>query len=363
MRLFPSILEWLAGIAVAGGFVLYWLNSASGTGTILKVEDHQITALVDAFSGEVVVDDTPGFRLIRPFIEDAYSVVKSPVEYAMTDNKWENDNLVPRLSVRAADGSTVWFEDVRIQYGVLTDRAWDVMRDSGGDYAWRHGIMDAYARTALRAAFGRFTAEEVVRQDNLRAARFEAKERLTSVLKRHGLTVLELSTSSPAFPKEYESVVQRRQVAEQERLKIDQELVQLRASKEDRIAKLNRDKALEGKKMRSKVAKDLSAAKRTALQRRNGADKDFSSRLNAGTRELEEMESRADALVAKYTGEAEGLKEQADALAAKGLMAVRRALVDGLANVKFEIAPFDSPGEGLRRARNGGGIVTKTSNH
>jgi len=352
MRLFPSFVECFLGLLAGVGLVLFWLNSSSGTGTVLRTQDHEVTAVVDAFSGQVQVDDTPGFRLLRPFLEDAYSVVKSPVEYAMTGNEWKNHNFVPRLSVRAADGSTVWFEDVRIQYGVRPDRAWDVMRDQGGDYAWRHGLIDAYARSELRAAFGRFTAEEVVRQDNLRAGRLEAKERLSNVLESHGLVVLELSTSAPAFPKEYESVVQRRQVAEQEKMKIDQELEQLQASREDRLAKIERDKDLEATRMRSSIAMELAEARRQAMRKRDSADRDHAARIAAGNREQEEMASRADSLVTKYTSEAEGLQERADALAAKGLMAVRRALVDGLAKVQFEIKPFEGQTGGVRRATN-----------
>ncbi len=357
LRLTPSFWESTLGLVLATGLIAHWVNSSSSTGTFLKVEDHMVAAIVNAFDGEVVIDDTPGYRVIQPFLQDSYSVVKSPIEYRMTGNKWENDNLVPRLGVRAADGSNVWFEDVRIQYGVQPDRVWDVLRTSGGDYAWRHGIVDAYARACLRDAFGVYTAEEVVRQENLRAARTDAKERLDKALDPHGLVVLELSTSKPAFPKAYESVVQRRQIAEQEALKITQELEQLRASREDRLKKLERDKALELTRMRSKVARDLAKARQEAFVKRRSADSSFESRLASGLRERSEMESRADALVAKYTAEADGVVARADALAAKGRMAVRQALVESLKNVTFEIAPFDtSDSDRARKASHNAGL-------
>ncbi len=343
LRLTPSFREGFLGLALGLGLVAYWINSSSRTGAFLMVEDHTIAAVVGAFDGEVTIDDTPGYRIVRPFLEDSYSVVKSPVEYRMTSNKRENDNLVPRLGVRAADGSNVWFEDVRIQYGVQPERVWDVMQGAGGDYSWRHGILDAYARSCLRDAFGVYTAEEIVQQDNLRAARTNAKERLNAALDVHGLVVLELSTSKPAFPKAYESVVQRRQIAEQEALKITQELEQLRASRGDRLAKLERDKKLELARMRSKVAQNLASARQDAFLSQRAADSSFEARVAAGARERSEMESRADALVAKYTAEAEGVVARADALAAKGKMAVRQALVESLKKVTFEIAPFDLP--------------------
>ncbi len=319
----------------------YWLNSTSSTGTVLKVADHTVAAVVDAFDGSVKVDDTPGYRVVRPFFEDSYSVVKSPAEYRMTGNQRDNHNLVPRLGVRAADGSNVWFEDVRIQYSVRPERAWDVMRSTGGDYAWHHGVMDAYARSCLREAFGSFTAEEVVRQENLRTARADAQARLDLALEPHGLTVLELSVSTPAFPKEYESVIQRRQIAEQEAQKITQELEQLRASRTDRLAKLERDKALALTRMRAKVASELAEAKQSAFLSRRSADFAHDARIAAGDRQRVEQQSHADALVAKYTAEAQGVQARADALAAEGSMAVRKALVESLKGVTLEIAPFE----------------------
>ena len=349
LRLTPSLLEWTLGLGLAAAAVLAWLNSTSSTGAVLQVDDYMIAAVVDSFDGTVTLDDTPGYRVIRPFMEDGYSVIKSPVEYRMTGNKFVNDNLVPRLGVRAADGSNVWFEDVRIQYGVRPDRAWDVLQTSGGDYAWRHGVLDAYARAALRDALGIYTAEEIVRQENLRAARQDGVRRLNQALDPHGLTVLELTVSTPAFPKKYESVIQRRKIAEQEALKITQELQQLRASQTDRLEKLERDKTLERTRMRSKMAVELAEAKATAYHSRRTADFDYESRVAAGNRMRVKQMSQADALVDKYTAEAAGVQARTDALAAEGGMAVRRALVKSLKNVTFEIAPLEFPAE--RRAQ------------
>lgn len=349
LRAMPSFLELTLGLGIAAVAVAYWLNATSNTGTVLKVEDHTIAAVVHAFNGKVTVDDTPGYRVIRPFLEDSYSVVKAPAEYRMSGNEFKTTNEVPRLSVRASDGSNVWFEDVRIQYTIDPDRVWDVLQTAGGDYAWRHGTMDAYARSCLRDALGMYTAEEIVRQDNLRAARADATERLTRALKPHGLTVLELSVSSPAFPKKYESVVQRRQIAEQEAQKITQELQQLRASQPDRRAKLERDKALELTRMRTKLAAELAGARQSAFMSRGNADFAYGARVTAGERDRLERESQADALVAKYTAEAAGVQARAEALAAEGSMAVRKALVNSLKSVTFEIAPLERPADDRAR--------------
>lgn len=346
----PSFLEGTLGLCIAGGLVAYALNSASSTGALLEVQDNHAAAIVSARTGDVTTTDTPGYKVLKPFFEDAYRVVKSPVEYVMKDNLWENHNKVPRLAVRAADGSNVWFNEVRIQYAVDPERAWDVMRDSGGEYTWHNQTMDAYARAVLRDAFGRYNAEEIVRQENLREAKTAAKARLDEVLKPHGLVVLELTTTSPAFPKTYESVVQRRQVAEQETQKLDAQLEQLRSSRQDRLAKLERDKSLEETRMRSKVALDLSKARRDAMLKRSKADRDYESKLRAGERERDERVSRADSESAAYRSEAQGMRERAEAMAAQGAMAVRRALIETMGKVQFEVAPFESTRPGSNTA-------------
>ncbi|MEM8710148.1 MAG: SPFH domain-containing protein [Planctomycetota bacterium] len=340
-RLIPSIGESILGLLIAAGLVLAWVNDSSGTGAVLRVEDHVITATVDAFSGKVRVDETPGYRLVRPFLEDIYNVEKSPIEYRMTGNERVHDNLVPRLSVRASDGSNVWFDDVRIQYGVRPERAWDVISTAGGEYAWHRGILDAYARAALREALGVYTAEDIMRPESLRNARVNAQERLNLALQPHGLVVMELTSGPASFPKSYESVVQRRQIAEQEALKVDQEIEQIQASRSDRLAKLERDKALALTRMRSKLANDLAAAHHMAFASRKGADRAFDARVAAGERERSELLSRADSAVTRYTAEAEGIAARAEALAAKGKLAIRKALVESLKTVKFEIAPVE----------------------
>lgn len=201
-------------------------------------------------------------------------------------------------------------------------------------------------------SLGLYTAEEIVRQENLRAARLDATRRMNLALEPHGLNVLELTVSTPAFPKKYESVIQRRQIAEQEAQKIAQELQQLRASRRDRREKLERDKALERTRMHTKIAGELAAAKQTAYIARRNANFEHDARIAAGERMRLKFVSQADALVAKYTAEAEGVKARAEALASEGEMAVRKALVTSLKNITFEIAPFERPEEDRARKAN-----------
>jgi hypothetical protein len=335
-------LELTAILALAALGVVYAMARASSTGFLVKIEDHQVAAFVDNRTGDVRVDDTPGYHTLLPWVQDAYWLDKSPVEYTMTGDKWVNFNLVPKLVVRASDGSTFWFDTIKIQYAIRPEDAWRVIRDAGAEYSWHQGAMDAFARSVLRDEFGRHTAEQITRAEVLRDATLRAKERLGQDLAARGLVVNEILTSKPAFPSEFESIVQRRRVADREIETLVQQLEQLRASREDRLAKLKRDKELAETLARDELTKSLAKADRDAERTRADADTAHRAKLRAGEERKSELLSQADSSVEKNTKEAEGFRARADALAAQGELAVRKTLIENLAKTEIVLEPFES---------------------
>jgi regulator of protease activity HflC (stomatin/prohibitin superfamily) len=302
--------------------VLYAMSKASSTGFLVDVADHQVALLIDNRDGSVRVDDTPGYHVLIPWVQDAYRLDKSPIEYLMSGDTWVNYNHVPKLTVRASDGASFWFESVKVQYAIRPEDAWKVTRDAGAEYGWHQGTMDAFARSILCAEFGRHTAEEVVRAEVLRDATLRAKAQLDAAFARRGLVVHEVLTSKPVFPNEYESVVQRRKVAEREMETITQQLDQLRASRTDRTAKLERDRSLAEELARDQLTKNLAKAQRDAERARAETDNAYEAKLSAGEQGQTELLSLADASVEKYTKEAEGFRARADAMAAHGELSV-----------------------------------------
>lgn len=343
-------LEVIAILGLASLLVLLVMARASSTGFLVSVADHQVALLIDNRTGKVRVDETPGYHALVPWVQDAYRLDKSPVEYVMEGEKWLDFNHVPRLFVRASDGANFWFESVEVQYAIRPEDAWEVTRDAGAEYGWHHGPMDAFARSILRDEFGRHTAEEIARAEVLRDATASAKARLGEALAPHGLVVREILTSKAAFSTEYESIVQRSKVADREIETLVQQLDQLRASRADRMAKLEREKELAASLARDQLAKTLAKAERDAARTRAEADIAFDARIRAGEQRKAELASAADALVEQYTKEAEGLRARADALAAQGELAVRKRWIESLAKVEFSIEPVrDADGEGGSR--------------
>jgi regulator of protease activity HflC (stomatin/prohibitin superfamily) len=345
LRLF----EFVAVVGLAALGVLYVMKEASSTGFLVKVADHQVALLVDNRDGRVRVDDTPGYHALIPWVQDAYLLDKSPIEYLMAGDQWANYNQVPKLTVRAKDGATFWFDSVKVQYAIRPEDAWKVTRDTGGEYGWHQGTMDAFARSILRDEFGRHTAEEVVRAEVLRDATLRAKAQLGEALAHRGLVVHEILTSKPIFPNEYESVVQRRKVAEREMETITQQLEQLGASRSDRLAKLERDKSLAEELARDQLTKNLAKAQRDAARARAEADNAYEAKVRAGEQRRDELLSQADASVEKYKKEAEGFRARADALAAQGELAVLKKLIENLAKTEIVLEPFESLEDRARR--------------
>jgi len=335
-------LELTAILALAVLGVVYAMSRASSTGFLVEIEDNQVAVLVDNRTGEARVDDTPGYHALIPWLQDAYWLDKSPVEYTMTGDTWVNFNLVPKLVVRASDGSTFWFDTLKIQYAIRPEDAWKVIRDAGAEYSWHQGAMDAFARSVLRDEFGRHTAEEITRAEVLRDATLRAKERLAKGLAARGLVVNEILTSKPAFPNEFESIVQRRRVADREIETSVQQLDQLRASRDDRMAKLKRDKELAETLARDELTKALAKSRRDAERARADTITAYQAKIRAGDARRAELLSLADSSVEKYSKEAEGFRARADALAAQGQLAVRKTLIENLAKTEIVLEPFES---------------------
>ena len=351
-RLLARSLELIAILAVAALGIVYAMARTSSTGFVFEVEDHQVALTIDNRTGEVSVDDTPGYKVLLPWLQDAYWLDKSPIEYTMTGDAWVNHNLVPKLVARASDGSTFWFDTVKIQYAIRPEDASKVLRDAGAEYSWHHGAMDAFARSILRDEFGRHTAEQISRADVLRDAMLRAKDRLSTALAGRGLVVHEIVASKPAFPSEFESIVQRRRVADREIETLVQQLDQLRASREDRLAKLKRDRALAETLSRDTLTNGLAKAGRDAERTRADADDAYQAKLRAGSQRMAELLSQADSAVEKYTKEAEGFRARAEALAVQGELSVRKKLIENLSKTDIVLEPFES--KDARTARAGG---------
>src|SRR5207244_1536696 len=135
-----------------------------------------------------------------------------------------------------------------------------VLEDSGPADLFKESLVRVHARAILRDEFGRFSAEEVVKPENLQAATRAALEKLNAALGPHGIEVLEISTAKPAFDKTYEDKVARRKVAGQDIEHLRAEIDTLAQEKLSREQAVRVDKDIEITKLEGNLVRDIGKA-------------------------------------------------------------------------------------------------------
>jgi len=197
-----------------------------------------------------------------------------------------------------------------------------------------------HARAILRDEFGRFSAEEVVKPENLQAATRAALEKLNAALGPHGIEVLEISTAKPAFDKTYEDKVARRKVAGQDIEHLRAEIDTLAQEKLSREQAVRVDKDIEMTKLEGNLVRDIGKAEGELIRAKAEADLSYLGRVSQARSIQLEKETQAAVLTAKYTALFGDAKAHALALESKGAAAVRAALIDKLSGIEFDLVPY-----------------------
>lgn len=269
-----------------------------------------------------------------------HTIDKSPNAFVFRGNLTEGLNQVPRLLIRARDGSSFWFDEVTLQYALRVERAEGVLDDSGGGDAFKEELLRCHARAILRDEFGRFAAGDSARPESVAAATRASLERMNKALEEHGIEVLEVSSPKPAFDKGYEDLINRRKLANQETEKLRVEVSSLEEKARLREQKVRKEKDLELLALEGNLARDVGKAESELIRARAEADNVVAERVSQGRIAKAEKELQASVLTAKYRGLAEDAQARAEALRVHGAGAVRAALVDQLAGIQFQIVPY-----------------------
>ncbi len=315
------------------------LRHLAGDNCMERISDHEV-AVVTSLLGAPRIVTTPGYTTFLPRVEDLLRLDRKPIEYVMSEGPDVRAGTVPKLIVRGSDGTSFWFESVRIQYALDPARAPLVLEDAGPGDAFEHGFVDAYARAILRDEFGRFTPEEIVEPANRHQATEESRRRLNEeALARHGLIVLDIAVSKPSFAEKYEATIERRKVAEQDLERMQRKL---EGAEDDRVGRLEQV----GRESRRSLAAELDTlveklvkASTATARKRSEADQYYAKRLSDATTDVEGKIALAAARLELYTKEAEGTRAKAQAFEAQGELAVRAALVDRLDKIQFILVP------------------------
>jgi hypothetical protein len=332
--------EATLGLLLAPIAVWLVVRATSGNQGLALVLDDEVAVHVDYVRGTRTIVSTPGYRPYVPWAQEVFRFDKSPNAFVMKGNVGVDHNHVPRLLVRANDGSSFWFDELTLQYAVMPDRAALVLEDSGPADAYKQQLVRAHARAILRDEFGRYSAEEVVTPGNLRDATQRSLDRLNAALNPHGIEVLEVSTPKPAFDKTYEEQIARRKVANQEVEHLRAELDQLAQVKIQREQAVRNSKEVEMRKLEGNLAADLSAAQTELIRAKSEADLVYQEKVGQGRMTKLEKETQAALSTAKNLALFDDAKKHTLAMEARGESAVRAALVEKLLGIEFDIVPY-----------------------
>ena len=330
----------LLGLAGILFFVLIAIAFATGRLGITSIADSQVGVLVSYMGGEKEVITDPGIRIYIPAVQEIFLFDKTSQEFRMQGERFLNENHVPKLTVRANDGSNFFFEELTILYQIIPGDAAKVLEDSGSGDGFKMNWIKAYARSVLRDEFGRFSAVDAADPTQFKAATSASHIRLNELLNPHGLVVTKVITPKPKFDAKYERANEDRKEADQEVERLRAREEQLVEVKKTSLASVLKEKEIEKTSLVGELRRELLNAEQESIRVSRGADAFAIEKKLEGQGFLAERIAEARGLEAKYTKEAEGLASRVKALEDRGQVVVRETLIQKLGLITFNFLPY-----------------------
>lgn len=313
----------------------------AGDGGVCELGADEVAVQLDHGRGTSQVLTEPGTHVFVPWLQEVHRFSRRPFEYRLEGNDPVAPGRGPRLLVRARDGASYAIDRVIVQAALDPARAPLVLRDSGtGEHAEK--LVDAFVRSGLGQAFGAFTTEEILAPDARELAVQAARAALEERLGRHGMVLLELEVSGPAFSDKVSETIGRRQVAEQDTERLLAQADELLRDTPALLAELERHKELELTQLRSKGIANLAATKLAAQRAIDEATGKAAARIQSGDLLRVERLTEAERLEAQHRAEASALADRVGRLQEWGPLAVRAALIEKLGGVRVDLQPADT---------------------
>lgn len=340
-----GLLDGLLALLLAAATVVGVAWRSSPGGGLVEIADDEVAVLVDLRSGEEKVLTTPGYVSFLPWLQEVHRFKITPTEYRMEGDSPKGPTLVERLLVRTKDGSSFWFGSFTLQYALRPEEAIRALHEAGGavpegSVPFGADAVRAYARSILRDEFGRYSAEEVVRPENQRAATLASQTRLDAALRPLGVEILEIATPKPKFDRRYEETIERRKVANQEVERLAAREEKLSRERERRLSEVRQKTALDQRRLEASLAREATAAEAQSIKKLSLAQSFYEERMAEANAAASKDLERAAALQERFTAEAETLRQHAAALEESGEGAVRAAWIKRLAKIPFRFTPI-----------------------
>ncbi len=332
-------------VMIIGGIILVFLlvvvgALVSGRGGIVEISDREVAVIVNYMTGSEEIVDRPGYKIFFPFTQQAFKFDKSPQTFVMSGDRDIDNNHVRKLTVRASDGSSFWFEKLSIQYSLRPSAANIILNDSGDGESFKQQWVRTFARSILRDEFGKYSAEEVADPSGYGEATDKAQGRLNVALEPHGIKVVRIITPRPKFEERYENAIAERKVADQTVSKLMTRADQLRQERERRLADIERDKATQYETLLGTLGAEKITAEKDAVRITKDADAEKIRVAAEGQATEQQLTEEARGKTALAHKEAEGLRARVEALATRGEILIKERLAENFSKIRFEIVPY-----------------------
>lgn len=314
----PSGLKfsWTA-ILVVGVVLVLVFELLTGGGGCIEVHPGQVAVKYNNFSGDKEIIREQGVKWFTPGLTAVHILSSKPQILVMGESRQQKKrkgffesgtvNKVDALTVRANDGSNLYFDGLEVHYQLNRDEPDKVIETSGAADGYKQQVVVSHVREILRDEFGKFSFLEIADPTSYGTATTDARVRLNERLTPYGVTITQIITPKPKFDDRVEKAIEDRQNSEQE--------VEVQVEKRN---KLTQEKALKIQSVEQSknveyqsLAGDLEARKKASsnklLEVKREADKYFIDREAAGGAYREEKITRAKANEIAYRKEAQAL--------------------------------------------------------
>lgn len=353
LRLHPALSAWFWP-ALAVGITLIFL-----TYSVVDIEPGQAAVRINNVTGAENAITRPGWTTRVPFVHSLYILDAAPQTFSMRGDVPEGrasprkygvlggsfggaddgDLVVPKLTVRASDGSNFHFDDTTIIFQLKGDEAVTAVRDAGPGNAFK-AWLKPYVRSILRDEFGRESTIAVSNPTTYAQATSRAKDRLNEVLGQHGIILTQLVTPRPQFNEAYEHAIEDRNRLGNELQVIKSNIDRADTERQRRIAEVDQKQNHVIQERRATLEADLARSVAGLAEAKSEADTYRIGKIAEGQASLSAAAKTAEQLEGELLAKYQAKKAEIDAFRTQPVERVMQRLGERLKGVTIAIQPY-----------------------
>lgn len=309
-----------------------------------RIEAGEVGIRVNLFSGTEEILDREGIVSVVPFIHELYKLDATPQTVTLQGDRTAEDfSVLPRLTVRAADGSNFWFETMTVQYQIIPELAAVILAEVGHGNDFRRWLQPAL-RSILRDAFGQRSTMQVSDPTTYGVSKAEAERLLNERLNPHGVRIINIDTPMPQFVEQYEHAIEERITTDNQSEVIRQELERAEATRQRELAALDQQLNRTYQERRAVLEGELANVLAQRRSRINEAQAALTRAEGEGLALVDGANARAAEVSAQWTATVGQVDSRVTALSMTGREAVMRELAKRLGEVTISVTPIHQDG-------------------